>query len=140
MNWIKKAIQRIIKVTTVNPSNVRIFMDHLKRNYKKILIYLKELNQRRIFILMKEYQRITIHAYYISIGFFCKIINRNSEEIDFSKLSHIWRKSTMDIYGFIFPDHCKFQAKRFHDIKIMKVLRDHIFYSNRTQNTNNLIK
>lgn len=55
MNWIKKAIQRIIKVTTVNPSNVRIFMDHLKRNYKKILIYLKELNQRRIFILMKEY-------------------------------------------------------------------------------------
>ncbi|SBT54568.1 PIR Superfamily Protein [Plasmodium ovale wallikeri] len=77
---------------------------------------------------------------YYKYWFYHKILNHNSEEIDFDKLKEIWSTNTMAIYGIFSPKRCKFHANTMEDVKILKVLYDHIFFSNRTEDKYNLIK
>ncbi|SBT57647.1 PIR Superfamily Protein [Plasmodium ovale wallikeri] len=76
---------------------------------------------------------------YYKYWFYHKIINHNSEEINFSKLNQIWSNNLADIYGLFPPEHCKFFAKNLEDIKILKVIYDHILFFNNAKNEYNFI-
>ncbi|SBT74106.1 PIR protein [Plasmodium ovale] len=76
---------------------------------------------------------------YYKYWFYHKIINHNSEEINFSKLNQIWSNNLADIYGLFLTEHCKFFAKNLEDVKILKVLYDHILFFNNTENNYNFI-
>ncbi|SBS89660.1 PIR Superfamily Protein [Plasmodium ovale curtisi] len=77
---------------------------------------------------------------YFKYWFYHKIINHNTEEINFSELNQIRSKNTMDIYHLFPPEHCKFYAKILEDVKILKMLYDHIFFFNSVDNNYNFIE
>ncbi|SBT84818.1 PIR protein [Plasmodium ovale] len=76
---------------------------------------------------------------YYKYWFYHKIINHNSKEINFSKLNQIWSNNATDIYGLFPSEQCKFFAKNLEDVKILKVLYDHILFFNNTENDYNFI-
>ncbi|SBT01254.1 PIR Superfamily Protein, partial [Plasmodium ovale curtisi] len=76
---------------------------------------------------------------YYKYWFYHKIINHNSKEINFRKLNQIWSKNATNIYGLFPSEHCKFFAKNLEDVKILKVLYDHILFFNNIENEYNFI-
>ncbi|SBT53897.1 PIR Superfamily Protein [Plasmodium ovale wallikeri] len=74
---------------------------------------------------------------YYKYWFYHKIISHNTEKINFKELNQIWSKNTMNIYNLFLPEHCKFRAKNLEDVKILKVLYDHIFFFNSVDNNYN---
>ncbi|SBT57784.1 PIR Superfamily Protein [Plasmodium ovale wallikeri] len=71
--------------------------------------------------------------------FFHKIIKHNSDEIDIRKLYEIWNINTIGIYGALYGGRCKFHAETLEDVKIMKILYDHIFFFNNTSINSNAL-
>ncbi|SBS91970.1 PIR Superfamily Protein [Plasmodium ovale curtisi] len=110
-------------------SELQKIFNILKRNNADDNIYLNE-------IALRNHKPCVYYKYW----FYHKILNHNSEEIDFVKLKEIWSTNTIAIYGIFSPKHCKFHANSMEDVKIQKVLYDHIFFSNRTEDKYNLIK
>ncbi|SCA82074.1 hypothetical protein PVC01_000111500 [Plasmodium vivax] len=77
---------------------------------------------------------------YYKYWFYYKIINNNLKEDDIEEIKNIWNVNIEGIYSSILGKWCNFYAKTLDDVKIMKVLYDHIFIFNDKQNNPNLIE
>ncbi|SBT57403.1 PIR Superfamily Protein [Plasmodium ovale wallikeri] len=99
----------------------------LKRSTKEENIYTKDITPKQDSCLYYKY------------WFYYKILSDTTGNIDITKIKNTWRKNQSSIYPF--PSvPCKFHANTMEDVKILKVLYDHIFFSNRTEDKYNLIK
>ncbi|KNA01615.1 hypothetical protein PVNG_06004 [Plasmodium vivax North Korean] len=77
---------------------------------------------------------------YYKYWFYYKIINNNLETNDIKEIKNIWNVNIEGIYSSILGKWCNFYAKTLDDVKIMKVLYDHIFIFNDKQNNPNLME
>ncbi|SBS95886.1 PIR Superfamily Protein [Plasmodium ovale curtisi] len=99
----------------------------LKRSTVEENIYTKDITPKKESCLYYKY------------WFYYKILSDTTGNIDITKIKNTWKKNQDSIYPFpTIP--CKFHAKSMEDVKILKVLYDHIFFSNSTEDTYNLIK
>ncbi|SBT73285.1 PIR proteine [Plasmodium ovale] len=76
---------------------------------------------------------------YYKYWFYYKILSDATGNIDIAKIKNTWRRHQGSIYPLI-KKPCKFHADTLEDIKILKVLYDHIFFFNSREDTYNLIK
>ncbi|VUZ99775.1 PIR protein [Plasmodium vivax] len=77
---------------------------------------------------------------YYKYWFYYKIINNNLKEDDIEELMTTLNENIRGIYRNILGIRCKFYANSLYDVKIMKVLYDHIFIFNNEKNNPNLIE
>ncbi|SBS92203.1 PIR Superfamily Protein [Plasmodium ovale curtisi] len=101
----------------------------LKRSEKQKNIYINEIN-------LNKYESCVYYKYW----FYHKIIKHNSGNIDIKNINQIWNQNIRKIYNNIFAKRCNFRANTLEDVKILKVLYDHIFFYNYADNKYNLIK
>ncbi|KMZ88867.1 hypothetical protein PVBG_06263 [Plasmodium vivax Brazil I] len=77
---------------------------------------------------------------YYKYWFYYKIINSNLKTDDIEVLMYIWNENIRGIYRNIWEKECKFYAKSLDDVKIMKVLYDHIFFFNDKKDNTSLME
>ncbi|SCA60768.1 VIR protein [Plasmodium vivax] len=101
----------------------------LKRTKLQNDIYIKGMN-------LGSYDPCLYYKYW----FYYKIINSNLKTDDIEVLMYIWNENIRGIYRNIWEKWCKFYAKSLDDVKIMKLLYDHIFIFKDENNNPNLIE
>ncbi|CAG9474510.1 unnamed protein product [Plasmodium vivax] len=77
---------------------------------------------------------------YYKYWFYYKTINNNLETNDIKEIKKIWNVNIQGIYSSILEKLCNFYANSLDDVKIMKVLYDHIFIFKDENNNPNLIE
>ncbi|CAI7721764.1 PIR protein [Plasmodium vivax] len=77
---------------------------------------------------------------YYKYWFYYKIINSDLETNDIKEIKKIWNVNIQEIYSSILEKWCKFYAKSLDDVKIMKLLYDHIFIFNDESSNPNLME
>ncbi|CAI7724250.1 PIR protein [Plasmodium vivax] len=77
---------------------------------------------------------------YYKYWFYYKIIKGNLKTDDIKELMYIWNENIRGIYRNIWENWCKFYAKSLDDVKIMKLLYDHIFIFNDESSNPNLME
>ncbi|CAI7721734.1 PIR protein [Plasmodium vivax] len=75
---------------------------------------------------------------YYKYWFYYKIINNNLETNDIKEIKNIWNVNIEGIYEILTDKRCIFYADSLYDVKIMKVLYDHIFIFNDEKNNPNI--
>ncbi|VVA00064.1 PIR protein [Plasmodium vivax] len=105
---------------------------------RKIFYILKRTKtQKDIYIKVRNLGSHDPCLYY-KYWFYYKIINSDLKTDDIKKLMYIWDENVQRIYTNIWEKWCKFYAKSLDDVKIMKVLYDHIFIFNDEKNNPNI--
>ncbi|SCA59710.1 VIR protein [Plasmodium vivax] len=77
---------------------------------------------------------------YYKYWFYYKTINNNHKTVDIKELKRIWQINIGGIYNNFWEEPCNFYANSLDDVKIMKVLYDHIFIFKDENNNPNLIE
>ncbi|SBT74651.1 PIR proteine [Plasmodium ovale] len=96
----------------------------LKRSTKEGNIYAKDITPKQDSCLYYKY------------WFYYKMLSDTIGNIDITKIKNTWRKNQDSIYPF--PSiPCRFHANTMEDVKILKVLYDHIFFFNSVDNNYN---
>ncbi|SBT33404.1 PIR Superfamily Protein [Plasmodium ovale wallikeri] len=114
---------------------VKTFIPQLKKIFN---ILYRSKTQGDIYIEEIKLGNLKPCVYY-KYWFYHKIINNKLEDTDISELYKLWNQNTIDIYGSLSVDRCKFHAETSEDIKIMKVLYDHIFFFNKENHNFNTL-
>ncbi|SBS94839.1 PIR Superfamily Protein [Plasmodium ovale curtisi] len=106
---------------------------------------------RKIFTILKNsfhdkdiYFKGNIHpkfdlCVYYKYWFYRQVINSDLEENDFNELSLEFRRHITSIIGHIYAP-CKIHTKKLKDVKIIKVLYDHILFPSSEDESHNVIK
>ncbi|CAI7718357.1 PIR protein [Plasmodium vivax] len=77
---------------------------------------------------------------YYKYWFYYKIINSDLKTVDIKELKRIWQINIGGIYNNFWEEPCNFYADSLYDVKIMKVLYDHIFIFNDENDNSNLME
>ncbi|SBS94349.1 PIR Superfamily Protein [Plasmodium ovale curtisi] len=109
-------------------SHLQIIFTLLRRNHVKNNIYLNNIKPLK-------YDSCVYYKYW----FYHKLINDNIENKDINEIKKAWKMHMNNFFSSFYVP-CKFHAKTLNDVKIIKVLYDHILFFNNTDDKYNLKK
>ncbi|KMZ76907.1 hypothetical protein PVIIG_06170 [Plasmodium vivax India VII] len=127
-NYCKDSYQHIKINKSFIPQLRKIFYI-LKRTKLQNDIYIKDRN-------LGSHDPCLYYKYW----FYYKIINSDLKTDDIEELKKIWHRNIQKIYRTLIEKECKFYAKSLDDVKIMKVLYDHIFFFNDKKDNTSLME